>query len=76
MQISRNSSLWQGKSERAVDLENEIAFHLMPLFGRLDFDDVPTAFNDWAKHEDNEWMSIDGKAQLQTVRQHIKISFH
>ena len=42
----------------------------------IDFDDVLTAFNDWAKHEDNEWMSIDGKAQLQTVRQHIKISFH
>ena len=37
----------------------------------INFDDVLTAFNDWAKQyitiDDNEWMAIDGKAMASTV---------
>ena len=37
----------------------------------INFDDVLTAFNDWAKQyidvEENEWMAIDGKAMKSAV---------
>ena len=37
----------------------------------INFDDVLTAFNDWAKQyvdvEENEWMAIDGKSMKSAV---------
>lgn len=78
MPLSGDRRLCQSKSERIITIPASRKRGCLPshvtireVLKGINFDDVLTAFNEWAKQyvtvKEKEWMAIDGKAPASTV---------